>query len=742
MLPEVEAGARFVVPHAAVHTGRVRTAPRMGASALDARGTGVSNEGMSTRRNRFLDASLQHLCGAQCGSLEQIANADLELPVCAGSTPLTQAVCAGTGDAVSRLLARANPDTPDLRGATPLIYAAQLGRVDIGRRLLDAGADVDLADLNRRGPIHYALYEGHGEFAELLVRRRADLSRIDIDGRSPIDYARSRRTGKNAKAMVALASTASGRHEQLREPRTPRTPRTPPMRADPDYRLVDLLTRWLAPDALFARARKTCLLCFVAIFGALYLFDTRFDDFMFDGPLAAHAPFAGFAPMAFLISAGVCAAFYLLPFVRGHGAPATAGRAGSPPPTQDVVESSLVRSGTSARAVSGVFKQASRMAAVDLMAQDAVPESGGAIAYAVLFVIAAITALAAGVVILSLGGAMAVFDAVTGASDWLFDWVNRQVEGLGGLIAGAIRAVTLLPIIAVGAVLTVLAGMAYVVGPFYVSNLVSIKAGRWVVTRRLLARQRRQSERINAWLDAEPAGQDAAASVLYLRAFRRDGASRIGEFSVEALLAYSLSRVCPLVALGYPPDRLGPMGVDVQDEVWQATVARLASTANMIVMVLDDSEGVLWEVEFLRQEGLLEKTVFVAPPGDDTTRVAWERMRRHTDLRRLEIPPYCDAGFVFRLGQDGCIASFGPLGLDAMPPPLLLEMPPGKGYDDGDGGQADDASADAWGPTHRADAAAAVHIAAAFAQRRHAAVSRRGRDVAAGRQRRRRRRRR
>jgi hypothetical protein len=53
---------------------------------------------------------------------------------------------------------------------------------------------------------------------------------------------------------------------------------------------------------------------------------------------------------------------------------------------------------------------------------------------------------------------------------------------------------------------------------------------------------------------------------------------------------------------------------DATDAAWQAEVARLAQAARAIVMVVDDTGGVLWELRHLAASRLLHKTLFIAPP--------------------------------------------------------------------------------------------------------------------------------
>ena len=64
----------------------------------------------------------------------------------------------------------ANLDRRDPTGMTPLHYAAQLGRVDVARALVDAGADADARTYSTNiAPIWLAAYHGRLDVVEVLA---------------------------------------------------------------------------------------------------------------------------------------------------------------------------------------------------------------------------------------------------------------------------------------------------------------------------------------------------------------------------------------------------------------------------------------------------------------------------------------------------------------------------------------------------------------------------------------------
>ena len=65
---------------------------------------------------------------------------------------------------------------PPAAGNLPLHWAAWTNALDIGRLLLDHGAEVDAATVVGATPLHYAVDQGHRAFAELLVSRKAQVN--------------------------------------------------------------------------------------------------------------------------------------------------------------------------------------------------------------------------------------------------------------------------------------------------------------------------------------------------------------------------------------------------------------------------------------------------------------------------------------------------------------------------------------------------------------------------------------
>ncbi|MEM7685945.1 MAG: hypothetical protein AAF293_14055, partial [Pseudomonadota bacterium] len=77
--------------------------------------------------------------------------------------------------------------------------------------------------------------------------------------------------------------------------------------------------------------------------------------------------------------------------------------------------------------------------------------------------------------------------------------------------------------------------------------------------------------------------------------------------------------VGPTVALGNPDDPAPPYGVArgyFTHDTWQEAVGRLCEDSTAIVMVLDTTEGVKWEIGHIVQKNYLPKTLFLLAPED------------------------------------------------------------------------------------------------------------------------------
>jgi len=131
----------------------------------------------------------------------------------------------------------------------------------------------------------------------------------------------------------------------------------------------------------------------------------------------------------------------------------------------------------------------------------------------------------------------------------------------------------------------------------------------------------------------EATASDDRPPVLFLRAFRYDKAKpriRIKslfqlidvlsdpDLSFELMIAREGAAKGPVVAIGNPADTLPAYGAArgyVSDADWQPLVANLMGSSSLIVMMIDTTPGVAWELQTLTKMGLESKTLFVFPLG-------------------------------------------------------------------------------------------------------------------------------
>jgi len=128
---------------------------------------------------------------------------------------------------------------------------------------------------------------------------------------------------------------------------------------------------------------------------------------------------------------------------------------------------------------------------------------------------------------------------------------------------------------------------------------------------------------------------DKRAPVLYLRSFRSDvlrsGTERdsgpAGVFdpyreqaSVEDVIVRRCFAIGPVIAIRDPKALFRPAGAAhflVRDMHWHDAADMLMNEAAMVLVLLDDTDNLKWEIERLCDHGLLLKTAFLFLPAED-----------------------------------------------------------------------------------------------------------------------------
>jgi hypothetical protein len=162
----------------------------------------------------------------------------------------------------------------------------------------------------------------------------------------------------------------------------------------------------------------------------------------------------------------------------------------------------------------------------------------------------------------------------------------------------------------------------------YVLAAVAALVVGWLFARRLLARaQRRLTFSLEDVTRADP-----RPPVLFLWSFADDqlslretetslfhrivrGRSSVSPF--EHVIVQRLTTLGPVVALGRPSDTQQPYGAArtyLPHDNWRDEVKRLLAASRYLVIVLDNSEGLLWELEQIAAGGHLSKCIFLVQP--------------------------------------------------------------------------------------------------------------------------------
>ena len=128
--------------------------------------------------------------------------------------------------------------------------------------------------------------------------------------------------------------------------------------------------------------------------------------------------------------------------------------------------------------------------------------------------------------------------------------------------------------------------------------------------------------------------KDDRKPVLFLRSFRDDAVTLkrpslfpsgcifdIGRAipNLELIVLQEATPVGPVVALGNPRDKIPPYGIArgyFKNSTWQSGVGQLAVESHTIVISLDQTDGVVYEVkELILPKGLANRTLFLIHPS-------------------------------------------------------------------------------------------------------------------------------
>ena len=129
------------------------------------------------------------------------------------STPLHLAALSRNLDAAARLIQeKANPNTPDLNGHTPLHLAA--GRSSaLTQQLLAAGASPHIRTPNGNTPLHSAAVSARSDSAERLLHAGADPNSRTKSGQTPLHFAANGRSPETVGRLIEAGADPSARND-------------------------------------------------------------------------------------------------------------------------------------------------------------------------------------------------------------------------------------------------------------------------------------------------------------------------------------------------------------------------------------------------------------------------------------------------------------------------------------------------------------------------------------------------
>jgi hypothetical protein len=187
-------------------------------------------------------------------------------------------------------------------------------------------------------------------------------------------------------------------------------------------------------------------------------------------------------------------------------------------------------------------------------------------------------------------------------------------------------------------------------GPLWGLLLAAFSGGILSVVTGLLRKLARRYARISA---EKLTQADKRAAILFLRSFDEDQVSldipKRGFLrallglgtplpTLDHLLVEEFTALGPVVAIGVPgaPTPFGAARTYVDDGEWRNVVAALARDASAIVMMVDDTEGVQWELSHVVGSGHLPKTLFLLPARfklpPDELRSVFEKFPNRADF--------------------------------------------------------------------------------------------------------------
>jgi hypothetical protein len=101
--------------------------------------------------------------------------------------------------------------------------------------------------------------------------------------------------------------------------------------------------------------------------------------------------------------------------------------------------------------------------------------------------------------------------------------------------------------------------------------------------------------------------------------------------TLEEFVVRQLSTLGPVIAIGKPREKLGPLGAAreyVFGAHWQERVSTILDDCAWVISILGSTEGLIWEYEEVVRRGLTDRFIVVVPPATpEVIRHRWTRFQ-------------------------------------------------------------------------------------------------------------------
>ncbi len=149
----------------------------------------VTISGIIYKSNDIVFNTLKYKTGVIV-KIYHIFGGDLEVKNNRGKSLFQKAISNDNKEVFQYLIkAKANLDTQDTYGITPLMSAIVLKKNEYAFKLIDNGCDLNLHDIGKTSALHFAITGGNIEVAKYLIEKGAKINTPDVNGDTPLSAA-------------------------------------------------------------------------------------------------------------------------------------------------------------------------------------------------------------------------------------------------------------------------------------------------------------------------------------------------------------------------------------------------------------------------------------------------------------------------------------------------------------------------------------------------------------------------